>query len=215
MSQLNKDESQSMKAIFINAKNNTMSYIHLDFSYSDLWLNRNQDKIDKYIYSEIGYKRLFDLYVIGFQKNIIEFRKNFAFTKNKVCEGYIYFDFGPSEITEGDVGFIIDAELNGYDVDHYFPGGFSDEAAKYDGTYDTFEDSYPNRFNGFRFIGNAIIIAEVFTSLEQLSQMVKCCYMKKRDNQDAILPRYDSIEHSSHPKIVGMVGDGKDSEEGN
>ena len=42
-------EIAETKAIFINAKDNTMSYIHLDFSYSDLWLNRNQDKIDKYI----------------------------------------------------------------------------------------------------------------------------------------------------------------------
>jgi hypothetical protein len=203
MSQLHKDESKSMKAIFINAKDNTMSYILLDQSSLVLGLDsRDVDKIDKYIYSLMGYKRLFDLYDIGFEKK-------------QVCEGRIYFDYGPEEITEGDVGFIINAELNGYEVDHYFGVRFEFEGCKYDGTYTTFEDSNPNRFKGFRFIGNAIIIAKVFTSLEQLSQMVKCCYMKKRDNQDAILPRYDSIEHSSHPKIVGMVGDGKDSEEGN
>jgi hypothetical protein len=203
MSQLNKDESQSMKVIFINAKNNTMSYIHLDFSYSDLWLNRNQDKIDKYIYSEIGYKRLFDLEHIGFLGN------------KDGLDRFYCVHHGNSKITEGDVGFIIAAPFYGYDIDHFFGTEEPEAITKYDGTYDTFEDSNPNRFKGYRFVGNAVIIAQAFTSLEQLSQMVKCYYMKKRDNQDAILPRYDSIEHSSHPKIIEMAGDGKDLEQGN
>ena len=201
MTQLKKEESGSAKAIFINAKDNTISYILLEnsdivFSPDSL----DEDKINKYIYGEIGYKgSLSDFNEIGFLQS------NTA----------IYVDCIGYKINQGDWGFFIHANLSRPDYDHFFYRYSEDIGIReYDGTYDTFIDPNPNSFGGYRFIGNAVIITNDFT-LEQLSQMVKSFYMKKIDDPDAVLPRYDLVEHSSHPKIVGMVGDGKDSEEGN
>jgi len=197
MSQLKKEETGSVKAIFINAKDNTMSYILLE-NRDSYRRGIDEDQVNKYIYSEIGYKSLYSLL------DILISRSN----------TWIYVDDEMSrEIRENDFGFVIDADLSGFDLELYYPY-VSGYPYKYDGTYDTFIDSNPNRFRGYRFTGNAVIITNDFT-LEQLSQMVKCFYMKKIDDPDAVLPLFDSIEHSSHPKIIEMVGDGKDLELGN
>jgi len=199
------EEPGSVKAILINAKDNTMSYFFTDADFDNIsW----------------GFTRI-----------------NFVSTAIYVNEP---FNRG-QVILDGDWGFYININNRMMEVDPEDIPYDETIRSKYDGSYDTHPvHNWPNSLGGYKFLGDAVIITDEFT-IEQLSQMVKCFYMKKIDDPDAVLPRYDKygwvvvrydkygsvekadnpdvvlsrfdlIEHSSHPKIIGMAGDGKDLE---
>jgi len=194
------EEPGSVKAILINAKDNTMSYFFTDADFDDI------------LKFDWGFTRI-----------------DFVSTAIYVYEPFIH----DQVILDGHWGFYININNRMMEFDpediHY------DETirSKYDGSYDTHPvHNWPNSLGGYKFLGDAVIITDEFT-IEQLSQMVKCFYMKKIDDPDAVLARYDKygrvegvspdvvllrfdlIEHSSHPKIIEMAGDEKDLEQGN
>jgi len=235
MSQLKKEEPGSVKAILINAKDNTMSYFFTDAAGD---------------FDDIQYGMGFDTRIEFLGSGHTEIFVEAPFKNHGVL------------IRDGDWGFYINIQNRDTWVD---PEDITPRPEyildnKYDGSYDTHpKHNWPNSLGGYMFSGHAVIITHEFT-IEQLSQMVKCFYMKKIDDPDAVLAKYDKygwvegvssspsktvgileklsqivkslfmkkadnpdvvllrfdlIEHSSHPKIIGMAGDEKDLEQGN
>ena len=199
MSQLKKEESGSAKAILINAKDNTMSYFFTD-------ADGDFDDTMSYFFTDADGD--FDVirWGMGFDTKI-------EFLGSGHTEIFVEAPFNHGVlIRDGDWGFYINIQNRDTWVDPALitPGPEYNLNSKYDGSYDTHpKDNWPNSLGGYRYLGHAVIITDEFT-IEQLAQMVKCFYMKKIDDPDAVLARYDKYGRvegasSSPSKTVGIL----------
>jgi hypothetical protein len=201
MSQTKKEESQSVKAIFINAKDNTISYVSSDV---------DDDTCEKYIY--FGYKLVEIAYrkigTPGGYRGYWESRRvstgveTYADNNNSlsvVIDGY-----GPRRaITIADFGFsfigiyfcdvrnvLFDYYL--YYLDYRNPGNYTKGQEINKGTYqDLVSWTAP-----IPFIGNAII--KTNKSIEELSKVVKCFHIEDKGSGPVI------VEYDSNPKIITL-----------
>ncbi|NDB85775.1 MAG: hypothetical protein EB127_24195 [Alphaproteobacteria bacterium] len=201
MSQLKKEEPGSVKTIFINAKDNTMSYVSSDVDV---------DTCNKYIYFgynlvEIAYRKYT---IMGHDKGYWESRlvptgiETYADNNSLsvVIDGY-----GPRRaITNADFGFsfiginffdvrnvLFDYYL--YNLDYSNPGNYIKGQEMNKGTYqDLVSETKPTPF-----IGNAIIKTNKY-SIEQLSQLIKCFVIQDKGSGPVI------VEHDSNPKIITL-----------
>jgi hypothetical protein len=197
MSQLKKEEPGSVKAIFINAKDNTMSYVSSDVDV---------DTCNKYIY--FGYKLVEIAYKKNNNKGYWESRLVLTgietYTDNNSLS-VVIDQYGPRRaITIADFGFsfiginfcdvrnvLFDYYL--YHFDYRNPGNYTKGQEMNKGTYqDLVSETKPTPF-----IGNAIIKTNKY-SIEQLSQLIKCFVIQDKGSGPVI------VKHDSNPKIITL-----------
>ena len=201
MSQLTKEKSDIFKAIFINAKDNTISYVSSDV---------DDDTCEKYIY--FGYK----LVEIVYRKTRSPYGDTGYWESRRVPTGVeTYADnnnslsvvidrYGPRRaITIADFGFsfiginfcdvrnaLFDYYL--YYLDHRNPGNYTKGQEMNKGTYqDLVSWTTP-----IPFIGNAII--KTNKSIEELSKVVKCFHIEDKGSGPVI------VEYDPNPKIITL-----------
>ncbi len=178
-------EIAETKVIFINAKDNTMSYIRPD-AYENI-----RKKLIFY-----GYK---NNHLSGDWKYDMCYCDTECFHENDDSLSLEVDGDGPHRaINEVDFGFssLYQFDFPPYDFYELFLGHevyyLNDEKAN-DGSYwDLVNETKPTPF-----IGNAIIKTNKFT-LEQLSQFIKCFVIQDNGSGPVI------VEHDSNPKIISL-----------
>ncbi len=194
MSQLTKEKSDIFKAIFINAKDNTISYVSSDV---------DDDTCEKYVY--FGYKLVEIVYKKGNGRGYWESRREstgvetYADNNNSLSvvidsdgprRGIAVVDFGFSFTDINFCGVLFDNYV--YHFEHRNPRNYTKGREIYKGTYqDLVSETKPTPF-----IGNAII--KTNKSIEELSKVVKCFHIEDKGSGPVI------VEYDSNPKIITL-----------
>lgn len=197
MSQLTKEKSDIFKAIFINAKDNTISYVSSDV---------DDDTCEKYIY--FGYKLVEIVYRkigspfgdIGYWESrrvptgVETYADNNSLSvvidRKGPQRGIAVVDFGFSLTDINFCGVLFDYYL--YYLDYRNPRSYTKGQEMNKETYqDLVSETKPTPF-----IGNAII--KTNKSIEELSKVVKCFHIEDKGSGPVI------VEYDSNPKIITL-----------
>ena len=226
MSQTKKEESQSVKAIFINAKDNTISYVSSDV---------DDDTCKKYIYFgyklvEIAYRKIRSPYGDrGYweSRRVSTYTRVYTYSDSNNSLSVVIDECGPERaIAIADFGFSFNginfcgvlSDYYVYYLDNRNPRNlFSWISTIYQSytkgrefykwistiyqSYTEFfyEGSYLGLVSQTKptpFIGNAII--KTNKSIEELSKVVKCFHIEDKGSGPVI------VEYDSNPKIITL-----------